>query len=502
MAPLEQLGFALAGYGCTTCIGNSGPLDEPVAEAIEKNELVTAAVLSGNRNFEGRIHPLARASYLASPPLVVAFALAGRVDIDLTKEPLGIDDDGRPVFLADIWPSPDEIRSVIRDSIDPELFRRTYASVFDGDERWQALPIPAGDRYDWDPRLDLRRAAAVLRGPDDVARAADGHRRRPRAGGPRRLGHDRPHLAGRLDRALVARRPVAPAARRQPARVQLVRRAARPPRGPDARHLRQHPAAQRARVRGRGAVHASTCPTARRASSSTSRAATGRRACRSSSSPARSTAPGSSRDWAAKGPLLLGVRAVDRRDVRADPPHEPRGDGHPAAPVPARREPRRRSGSPAARRTRSAGVETLGPRSRLRSWRASDEGRETDVRGHLPDRRPDRARLLPQRRHPAGGPAADRAGERAAGSRPELARRGRRATPARRAAPGARAPASRSARARRSAGATVTTNSVSWTPKAAPRAPPSDRADRADAHVDEPERAARRDRGSDPACAR
>ena len=151
MAPLEQLGFALAGYGCTTCIGNSGPLDEPIAQAIEKHELVTAAVLSGNRNFEGRIHPLARASYLASPPLVVAFALAGRIDIDLTKEPLGIDDDGRPVFLADIWPAPDEIRAVIRDSIDPELFRRTYASVFDGDDRWRALPIPAGDRYEWDP---------------------------------------------------------------------------------------------------------------------------------------------------------------------------------------------------------------------------------------------------------------------------------------------------------------------------------------------------------------
>jgi aconitate hydratase len=112
---------------------------------------VTAAVLSGNRNFEGRIHPLARASYLASPPLVVAFALAGRVDIDLTTEPLGIDDDGRPVHLADLWPSPDEVRAVIRDAIDPELFQRTYASVFDGDDRWRALPIPAGDRYDWDP---------------------------------------------------------------------------------------------------------------------------------------------------------------------------------------------------------------------------------------------------------------------------------------------------------------------------------------------------------------
>ncbi|HLX35968.1 MAG TPA: aconitate hydratase [Candidatus Limnocylindrales bacterium] len=151
MDPLERLGFALAGYGCTTCIGNSGPLDEPIATAIEAHGLTTAAVLSGNRNFEGRIHPLARASYLASPPLVVAFALAGRVDIDLSSEPLGIDDDGKPVFLADIWPAPDEIRSVIRDAIDPELFRRTYASVFEGDERWKALPIPDGDRYDWDP---------------------------------------------------------------------------------------------------------------------------------------------------------------------------------------------------------------------------------------------------------------------------------------------------------------------------------------------------------------
>jgi aconitate hydratase len=150
MTPLEQLGFALAGYGCTTCIGNSGPLDDAVSGAIEANDLVVAAVLSGNRNFEGRIHPLARASYLASPPLVVAFALAGRVDLDLSTEPLGSGSDGRPVFLADIWPEPDEIRSVIGSAIDPELFRRTYATVFEGDDRWRALAIPAGDRYAWD----------------------------------------------------------------------------------------------------------------------------------------------------------------------------------------------------------------------------------------------------------------------------------------------------------------------------------------------------------------
>ena len=151
MAPLETLGFDLVGYGCTTCIGNSGPLDEAVARAVEADDLVVVAVLSGNRNFEGRIHPLARASYLASPPLVVAFALAGRVDIDLTREPLGTDGDGRPVFLADIWPRPAEIRAVIGEAISPELFNDIYASVFDGDERWRALPIPDGDRYAWDP---------------------------------------------------------------------------------------------------------------------------------------------------------------------------------------------------------------------------------------------------------------------------------------------------------------------------------------------------------------
>jgi aconitate hydratase len=151
MEPLERLGFGLVGYGCTTCIGNSGPLDAPVAQTVEDHELVVAAVLSGNRNFEGRIHPLVRASYLASPPLVVAFALAGRVDIDLTTEPLGMGTDDAPVFLADIWPSAEEIRAAIAEAISPELFRRTYASVFEGDDRWRALPIPSGDRYAWDP---------------------------------------------------------------------------------------------------------------------------------------------------------------------------------------------------------------------------------------------------------------------------------------------------------------------------------------------------------------
>jgi aconitate hydratase len=161
---LEALGFDVVGYGCTTCIGNSGPLDEGISAAVEEHDLVVAAVLSGNRNFEGRIHPLVKASYLASPPLVVAFALAGTVDIDLETEPLGTGSDGRAVFLADIWPGSDEIRAAIGSAVTPELFRSTYASVFEGDDRWRALPVPQGDRYEWDPASDYIAAPPFFAG--------------------------------------------------------------------------------------------------------------------------------------------------------------------------------------------------------------------------------------------------------------------------------------------------------------------------------------------------
>jgi len=147
---LEQLGFAVVGYGCTTCIGNSGPLPEPIAEAIREGDLVAAAVLSGNRNFEGRVNPLTRANYLASPPLVVAYALAGRMDIDLMREPLGQDSAGEDVFLRDIWPSQQEVRDTIRTSVRTEHYRDQYASVFEGDEEWRDLPVPEGNRYAWD----------------------------------------------------------------------------------------------------------------------------------------------------------------------------------------------------------------------------------------------------------------------------------------------------------------------------------------------------------------
>ncbi|MGH2600067.1 MAG: aconitate hydratase [Dehalococcoidia bacterium] len=147
---LEALRFHVVGYGCTTCIGNSGPLPEPVAEAVQEHGLVVAAVLSGNRNFEGRIHPQVRASFLASPPLVVAYALAGTVDKDLTTEPLGEDANGEPVYLRDVWPTEREIQEAIAGSVTPELFRQTYEVVFAGDDQWRSMPVPEGALYDWD----------------------------------------------------------------------------------------------------------------------------------------------------------------------------------------------------------------------------------------------------------------------------------------------------------------------------------------------------------------
>ncbi|WP_430639223.1 aconitate hydratase [Haloferax volcanii] len=147
---LEALGYDVVGYGCTTCIGNAGPLPEPIENAIDEHGLWTTSVLSGNRNFEARIHPKIRANYLASPPLVVAYGLAGRMDIDLETDPLGTDDEGNAVYLADIWPDADEIRETIHDSVDPSMFREKYAEVFEGDERWEALEAPTGDVYDWD----------------------------------------------------------------------------------------------------------------------------------------------------------------------------------------------------------------------------------------------------------------------------------------------------------------------------------------------------------------
>jgi aconitate hydratase len=147
---LEELGFHTVGYGCTTCIGNSGPLPEEISAAIEEGELVVCSVLSGNRNFEARIHPEVKANYLASPPLVVAYSLAGRMDLDLNEEPLGTDADGNDVFLRDLWPTGEEIQETIAGSIDGSMFSRTYADVFSGDDTWRSLPVPEGDLFAWE----------------------------------------------------------------------------------------------------------------------------------------------------------------------------------------------------------------------------------------------------------------------------------------------------------------------------------------------------------------
>ena len=150
MAPLEALQFHLVGYGCTTCIGNSGPLPEVVSRATDAGQLVVCSVLSGNRNFEGRVNPQTRANYLASPPLVVAYALAGRVDIDLKTEPLGIGSDGNPVFLKDVWPTNKEVADTVRTCVESKMFEERYANVFEGDEHWRSFDVPEGSTYAWD----------------------------------------------------------------------------------------------------------------------------------------------------------------------------------------------------------------------------------------------------------------------------------------------------------------------------------------------------------------
>jgi aconitate hydratase len=147
---MEKLGFNLVGYGCVTCIGNSGPLPDEVSAAVNEHDLAAVSVLSGNRNFEGRINPDVKMNYLASPPLVVAYAIAGNMNVDITRDALGTDADGKPVYLADIWPTEKEIAEVVASSIDQAMFTKDYADVFAGDQRWQSLPIPTGNTFEWD----------------------------------------------------------------------------------------------------------------------------------------------------------------------------------------------------------------------------------------------------------------------------------------------------------------------------------------------------------------
>ncbi|MGR9086630.1 MAG: aconitate hydratase AcnA [Gammaproteobacteria bacterium] len=169
---LERLGFYLVGYGCTTCIGNSGPLEEPVARAIQDNGLVVSAVLSGNRNFEGRVHPLTKTNYLASPPLVVAYALAGSTAVDISREPLGIGNDGQPVYLKDIWPEPDELAETIARFVTPTMFKERYAKIFSGTESWQKIEVTGSELYPWNAQSTYIRRPPFFDGFDAERKAA------------------------------------------------------------------------------------------------------------------------------------------------------------------------------------------------------------------------------------------------------------------------------------------------------------------------------------------
>ena len=208
LAELEKIGFYTVGYGCTTCIGNSGPLPVEVSAGIAAGDLCVASVLSGNRNFEGRIHAEVKMNYLASPPLVVAYALAGSTDVDLTSEPLGTGSDGNPVYLKDIWPSNAEIHATIAATIGPEMFKQNYADVFKGDDRWNGIAVARRRAVRMERCLHLHQEPALLRRHDHAGRPHRRHRRRARAGLFRRLHHHRPHLA----RPAASRRNRPPAA--------------------------------------------------------------------------------------------------------------------------------------------------------------------------------------------------------------------------------------------------------------------------------------------------
>ena len=253
---LDKLGFNLVGYGCTTCIGNSGPLIPEVSEAVNDNDLAVVSVLSGNRNFEGRINPDVKMNYLASPPLVVAYALAGSMDVDLFDDPLGQDPDGNDVFLKDIWPSPSEVEEVIAEAITAEMFTDDYADVFAGDERWQSLPTPEGDTFAWDEDSTYVRKPPYFDGmPDEPGAGRPTSRARGCCSSwATRSPPTTSRPAGAIKKDSPGRQ-VPRRARRRAARLQLLRLAPRQPRGDDPRHVRQHPAAQPARAGHRGRLH-------------------------------------------------------------------------------------------------------------------------------------------------------------------------------------------------------------------------------------------------------
>ena len=253
---LEDLGFYTVGYGCTTCIGNSGPLIDEISAAVNEKDLAVTAVLSGNRNFEGRINPDVKMNYLASPPLVIAYALAGSMNFDFEVDALGTDSEGNDVFLKDIWPDAAEVQDTIDSSINKDMFTHQYASVFEGDDRWRNLETPTGATFEWDAESTYVRKPPYFDGMTMQTTPVSDIVRRSRAREARRLGHDRPHQPRRLHQGRKSCRPVPHRARGRPQGLQLLRLTARQPRGDDSRHLREHSPEEPAARRGGGRLHA------------------------------------------------------------------------------------------------------------------------------------------------------------------------------------------------------------------------------------------------------
>ena len=334
---LNRLGFEVVGYGCTTCIGNSGPLPPPVSQQVRDQDLFVAAVLSGNRNFEARVHNEVRANYLASPMLVVAYALAGRVDLDLTRDPLGRGPDGSPVYLRDLWPSAEEVRRIVDASLDPSLFAEKYRQIEVGDHHWESLDPPTGAQYRLVPRLHLPCGGSVSRPYRAVASEGRGPRRgSASARPPGRPGLDRPHLPRGGDPRGFRRGEVPPRPRGPGTRVQHVRRPTRASRGHGARHVRERAAEEPARRRkGRG-VHG-PCPVGRGVDHFRDVRAVPRREDPVDRPGRKELRSGKLARLGGQGTAVARGRCHHRRELRADPPDEPDRDGGPPPRVPAGR---------------------------------------------------------------------------------------------------------------------------------------------------------------------
>ena len=238
---LDKLGFNLVGFGCTTCIGNSGPLPPENSKAINDGDLVAAAVLSGNRNFEGRVNADVRANYLASPPLVVSYAIAGSMYVDMAKDPLGVDQKGKKVFLKDIWPSNKEIGEFVAKNITKQIFAKKYADVFKGDANWRKIAVKGGLTYEWDDRSTYVQNPPYFEGMDKRQRPIEDIVDARVLGLFLELDHHRPHLAGGIDQGSKPGRRISARPSGPPEGLQPIRHAPRQSPGHDARHLRQYP---------------------------------------------------------------------------------------------------------------------------------------------------------------------------------------------------------------------------------------------------------------------